>query len=347
MLRVLVIASSDVHVRVDARGHFEPLAVLLAAVYERVTTEERMILATDPFKTAKPIGPAGRKTFDTIEARLARLNPPVVIRDHVALSRKAGETQFSSLVAGDGVLDGISFLAVDPAALERAFDIAQDKSGKKALASMKEDPGHWALKMSFGKTIGTGWREIWRPEPFRSPSVLAIIGSDMQTRSARFGSPKTSVNFTALHCAVDKVNNGCNVHIDSTGFVLELPTGGVALTANVYDHFMNELLLKTEFRDWLVGSISNQKAAYIVGEAIRRLSIVFPNASNEFAGLERTVNNIRRPSTPFELALTAGKLLRPIGITVDLYESDHFKLQVAGTIVDGDRSVTINISGER
>lgn len=304
-----------------------------------------MILATDPFKAATPVGPAGRQTFDTIEARLASLKPPVVIRDHIALSTKPGATQFSSLVAGDGVLDGISFLAVDPAALERAFDIAQDKWGKKALASMKEDPGHWALKASFGKTIGTGWREIWRPEPYRPPSVLNTIGSDMKVHAARFGSAKTSVNFTALHCAVDKVSNACNVHIDNTGFVLELPNGGVALTANVYDHFMNELLLKTEFRDWLVGNISNKTAAYIVGETIRRLSIVFPNASNGFAGLERTVNNIRRPSTPFELALTAGKLLRPIGVTFDVYESNHFKVEVAGTIVDGDRSVTINASG--
>ena len=27
---------------------------------------------------------------------------------------------------------------------------------------MKEDPSHWALKASFGKTVGTGWREPWR-----------------------------------------------------------------------------------------------------------------------------------------------------------------------------------------
>lgn len=302
-------------------------------------------LATDPFKTARPISAAARRTFETIEARLSKLNPSVVIREHIAQSTKPGETQYSSLVAGDGVLDGITFLAVNASALENAFDIAQDKAGKKALTSMKEDPDHWALKASFGKTVGTGWREVWRPEPYSAPSVLNSIGSDKQVRTARYGSAKTSVNFSALHCAVDKKSDLCNVHIDDTGFVLEMPDGSVALTPNLYDHFMNELLLKTEFRDWLVGKISNKKAAYVVGEVIRRLSIVFPNASNGYAGLSKTVNNIRTPSTPLDAALTAGKLLRPIGVTIDIYESNHFKLQVAGTMVDGDKSVTLNTSG--
>jgi hypothetical protein len=306
-----------------------------------------MIIAPDPFKTRKPMSSLARSAFDTIEERLGKLNPPIAIKTHIAQSTKAGETAYSSLIAGDSTLDGITFVAVNASALESALDVAQDKSGKKALASMKEDPDHWALKASFGKTVGTGWREVWRPAPFNPPaSVLNSIGSDMKVRTARFGNAKTSINFSALHCAVDKKSDVCNIHIDESGFVFELPTGGVALTPNLYDHFMNELLLKTEFRDWLVGKISNEKAAYVVGEMIRRLSIVFPNASNGFAGLNKTVNNIRTPRSALDVALTAGKLLKPVGITIGVYESNQFKLEVAGTFVDGDRSVTLNASGE-
>jgi hypothetical protein len=90
----------------------------------------------------------------------------------------------------------------------------------------------------------------------------------------------------------------------------------------------------------------NETAARIVKEVIRRVSINFPNASNGYAGLDRRINSIRRPHVPGDLLLTAGRLLAPTGVTVDVYENDAFKVQVTGTIANGDRSITISMGGD-
>src|SRR5262249_22676113 len=162
-------------------------------------------------------------------------------------------------------LDGINFVAVNPRTLAGEFQGAKDQWGQKALASMKEDPDHWALKASFGKTIGTGWREVWRPAPYSPPAtVLQEPGKADHVIRMRFGTAGISVRFTALHCAVHEIGGQCNIHIDETGFVLALPTGGVALTPDFYDHLMNELKFKTDFRDWLSGKMPNKTAAHIV-----------------------------------------------------------------------------------
>lgn len=162
----------------------------------------------------------------------------------------------------------------------------------------------------------------------------------------RFGTVGSSLRFTALHCAVHEIGAQCNIHIDETGFVLSLPQGGVGLTPNLYDHFMNELLLKTNFRDWLSGIMPNEKAAHIVREVIRRLSIIFPNAANGYAGLDKTLNSIRRPHGVLEGLWTAGRILKPIGATLDVYDTQRFKVQVTGTALHGDRSITISLGGE-
>ena len=306
-----------------------------------------MIVAPDPVKTNPPITSRGKATYDTIAARLAVLNPPISIRSHIAQSEKQNKTQFSTLEAKDSTLDGINFIAVDPAELVRAFENATDKWGDRALTSMKEDPDHWALKASFGKTIGTGWREVWRAAPYSPPAPgLQEPGKADSMMRMRFGTAGSSIRFTALHCAVHEIGAQCNIHIDETGFVLGLPTGGVGLTPNLYDHFMNELLLKTDFRDWLAGKMPNAKAARIVEEVIRRLSIIFPNAANGYAGLDKTMNSIRRPRGVLNGLWTAGRILKPIGATFDVYDTDRFKVQVTGTILDGDRSITITLGGD-
>lgn len=310
-----------------------------------------MTVAPDALKTKFPMTARARGTFAAIEARLGLLHPPLAIRPHIAQRTKPGEVEFSSLESGESTLDGIDFVAVDAARLASTLDDARDSHGRKALASMKEDPDHWALKASFGVTPGMGWREIWRPAPLPPPTILPPSERPSMTmRSARWGSAKTRVNFSALHCAVDRKTDRCNIHIDESGFVLELHGGGVALTASMWDHIANELVLKTIFRDWLTGGkpVAGKpvgKVAYVIGETIRRFSIVFPNASNGFAGLEKRVNNLRKPRDPLDAVLVGGKLLGPVGATFDVYESDHFKVQVAGTMVDGDRSITINTSG--
>lgn len=305
-----------------------------------------MIVAPDPLKTDPPITTRGQATYDTIAARLAVLTPPIALKDHIAQSEKQGKTQFSTLAAKDSTLDGINFIAVNPAKLVGELENAKDEWGERALASLKEDPDHWALKASFGKTVGTGWREIWRAAPYNPPAtVLPEPGMATPLMRIRFGTAGIPIRFTALHCAVHEIGAQCNIHIDETGFVLALPKG-VALTPDLYDHIMNELKLKTDFRDWLAGKMPNAKAARIVREVIRRTALIFPNAANGYAGLEKTLNRIERPRGVLNGLWTAGRILRPIGVTFDVYDSDRFTVQVTGSILDGDRSITISLGGD-
>ncbi len=304
------------------------------------------MIAPDPFKTERPISQRGMTTYNAIAARLATLHPPIFIARHIAQSVQQGKTQFSTLESHDSTLDGINFTADDPKLLAAAFERAQDKWGARALAGMKEDPGHWALKASFGKTIGTGWREVWREDRYSPPAIVAAEQRGaVNLFKMRFGTAGSPIRFTALHCAVHEIGGQCNVHIDESGFVLGLPKG-VALTPDLYDHIMNELKWKTDFRDWLSGLISNEMAARIVKEVVRRVSIIFPNAMNGYADLSRRVNSIRRPRGPGDLLRTAGGLVAPLGVTVDVYEHDYFKVQVTGTIAGGDRSITVTVGGE-
>src|SRR5262249_32233150 len=163
------------------------------------------MIAKDPLKT-DPEKDFNISTYKTIAKRLAELNPPILIEKHIAQSEKTNKTQYSTLEAHDSTLDGINFVAVNPRTLAGEFQGAKDQWGQKALASMKEDPDHWALKASFGKTIGTGWREVWRPAPYSPPAtVLQEPGKADNVMRMRFGTAGISVRFTALHCAVHEI----------------------------------------------------------------------------------------------------------------------------------------------
>jgi hypothetical protein len=302
--------------------------------------------ATAPFNTEKPISARGMTTFRAIAARLAAFHPPIFIEAHIAQREDKDKTEYSTLEAHDATLDGINFRAKDPKALASAFQRAGDRWGAPALASLKEDPDHWALKASFGKTIGTGWREVWREAPYQSPATVpAEPGKGDSLFRMRFGTAGTPIRYTALHCAVHEIGGQCNVHIDESGFVLGLP-GGVSLTPDLYDHIVNELKFKTDFRDWLSGLMPNETAALIVKEVVRRVSINFPNAMNGYADLERRVNAYRRPRGIYDGIQGAARLLMPLGMTVDVYDGEKFKVQVTGTAAGGDRSITISLGGD-
>lgn len=302
--------------------------------------------APDPLKTKKPVSPRGLNTYRAIAARLAALHPPIFLAGHIAESDRQGEAGYSTLDAGDSTLDGINFRAVDPRGLAARFQSATDKWGHQALVSLKGEPDHCPLKLSFGKTVGTGWREVWQPAPYAPPGAAPPeSGRADNMFRMRFGPGGTPVRFTALHCAVHEIGGQCNVHVDESGFVLGLP-GGKALTPDLYDHIVNELIWKTDFRDWLSGLMPNEMAARLVKEFFRRVAFTFPNALNGYADLGRRVNGIRRPQVPGDLLKTAGKLIAPVGVTIDAYDGDAFKVQVTGTAAGGDRSVTISISGE-
>jgi len=304
----------------------------------------------EPFNTKTLIGASGMATYRIIAGRLAALQPPILIDGHIAqreeFDQKTGaKAQFSTLAAHDSTLDGINFIAKDPKTLAKAFDNAKDKWGYPALTSMKEDPGHWALKASFGKTIGTGWREVWREAPYSSAAaVLPTPGKPDSKMSMRFGTAGNPIRFTALHCAVHEIGGQCNVHIDESGFVLALPKG-VALTPDFYDHIMNELKWKTDFRDWLSGMVDDAEGKRIIEEVIRRVSITFINSTNGYAGLEQTINSMKIRG-PLDVARTAFRIVGPIGVSIDLVEREAFKVQVTGSRVNGDTSVTLSIGGQ-
>jgi hypothetical protein len=211
---------------------------------------------------------------------------------------------------------------------------------------MREDPEHWALKLSFGKTVGTGWREKWRPPPYQPSAAMpdAPLKLDPDL-AARFGSAGHPVRFTALHCAVHEIGTQCNIHIDEDGFILALPWG-FSLTPSFYGHFMNELVWKTDIRNWLAGEMSNDTARRIVKEVFRRTSFVFPSAANGFAGLTSRINGIERPDGLGSGLWTAARLLAPTGVTLDVYEGDRYKVQVNGSWLNGDLSATIGVGGE-
>src|SRR4051794_28915926 len=95
-------------------------------------------------------------TYDKIASRLAALG--VALADHIE----------SDLSIGRNTLQGIKFtpsvhhVTKKPTILT-ALRWATDACGQPAFAEEGVEPNHWALKASFGETIGTGFREIWRP----------------------------------------------------------------------------------------------------------------------------------------------------------------------------------------
>src|SRR5207248_6730348 len=103
-----------------------------------------------------------------------------------------------------------------------SFDTTRGpRPANASMLGMKEDPQHWALKASFGATIGEGFREQWRPPPQSQPALLPATRIGGERVSLGFGESGKKLVFTALHAAVAK--SVCNVHIDERGFVVATP----------------------------------------------------------------------------------------------------------------------------
>ena len=291
-------------------------------------------------------------TYDAIVARCKDLIPPVDIASHI----KRG-----TLRVANNTLDGITFEPVDPADLEAelsgrmklpgphqpsqpgagalSFDATRGPRPESAsMFSMKEDPKHWALKASFGATVGEGFREVWRPPPQPRPALLPTPAYGSQRISLGFGETGKRLTFTALHAAV--AARECNVHIDERGFVVDTPDGA-AVTPTFWGHLANELLLKTKFRDWLDGLIGDNVVGGIVVEAVNRLSLRFPDAENAFAGLEGRVNRISGPGDVKNI----GKAFLPIGASADLVRFKNSTIQANYYWHDGQQTLTLSWGG--
>jgi hypothetical protein len=293
-----------------------------------------------------------QKTYDAIVARCADLIPPVDITKHI----KEGTRRVAN-----NTLDGITFEAVDPADLEAelggrmklpgagrspkpgegalSFDTTRGpRPANASMISMKEDPKHWALKASFGATVGEGFREQWRPPPEPRPALLPPTSYGSQRISLGFGETGKRLTFTALHAAV--AASACNVHIDERGFVVRTPEGAV-VTPTFWGHLANELLLKTKFRDWLDGAIGDSLVGAVVVEVVNRLSLRFPDAENGFAGLQGKMNRITGPNDVTGI----GKTLLPIGLSADLAYFKNSTVQANYYWYDGQHTLTISWGG--
>jgi len=295
-----------------------------------------------------------QKTYDAIVARCTDLIPPVDIATHI----KPG-----TLRVANNTLDGITFEAADPADLEAelsgrmklpgagkspkpgegalSFDTTRGpRPANASMIGMQEDPKHWALKASFGATVGEGFREEWRPPPEPRPALAPLPATSYgsQRLSLGFGETGKRLTFTALHAAV--AASVCNIHIDERGFVVNTPEGAV-VTPTFWGHIANELLLKSKFRDWLKGAVGDSAIGPLVVEVVNRLALRFPDAENGFAGLQGKVNRITGPADVKGI----GKALLPIGVSADLAYLRNSTIQANYYWYEGQHTLTISWGG--
>jgi hypothetical protein len=274
-------------------------------------------------------------TYSEIASRLAELRPPVQIANHIGDRKK--------LKVATTVLDGITFPPKDKKKLLEALRAARDRYGQKAFAEARIDnEPHWALKLSFGATHGTGFRETWRFPPLTG-RPLAGAGADPYAQQsavkfgARFGDRVDLPNLTSLHCAV--ADDVCNIHIDQTGFVLEGAGGNISLTPDFLQHLMNELVLKTNLKGlapkWAKG-------------AFDRVSLIYPNSANNYSRMGPRVGQVPVLREVGRLAGVGPILSRvPLpGVSVDLVQAKQYKLTLTASCgVNGDCSTALTFGG--
>jgi hypothetical protein len=273
-------------------------------------------------------------TYSEIAARLAELQPPVRIADHIGDRRK--------LKVATSVLDGITFPPKDKNKLLAALRKAKDRYGQPAFAEARiNNEPHWALKLSFGATNGTGFRETWRFPPLTGRPLNSAgpsyEGQSAANFGARLGDRTDLPDLTSLHCAV--ADDVCNIHIDHTGFVLEGPDGNVSLTPDFFQHLMNELVLKTNLKGiaprWAKG-------------AFDRVSLIYPNSANNYSRMGPRVGQVPLLREVGRLAGVGPILSRvPLpGISVDLVQAKTYKLTVSASCgVNGDCSAGLTFGG--
>ncbi len=272
-------------------------------------------------------------TYSEIASRLAELRPPVKIADHIADRTK--------LKVATSVLDGITFPPKDKDKLLEALRKAKDRYGKPAFAEARiNNEPHWALKLSFGATHGTGFRETWRFPPLTSRPLMSS-GDPYAARSAakfsgRFGDSDLP-DLTSLHCAV--ADDICNIHIDHTGFVLEGPNGNISLTPDFFQHLMNELVLKTNLKGMAPGWARG---------AFDRISLIYPNSANNYSRMGPRIGQVPLLREVGRLSGVGPILSRvPLpGVSVDLVQAKTYKLKITASCgVNGDCSAGLTFGG--
>jgi hypothetical protein len=259
-----------------------------------------------------PGNPKESDTYQAIDSRLRRFNPPVKIPDHEAGLDVKADT-----------LHGIDFVVKDREKLLAALRAAKDGLGQPAFAEgSKADGKNWALRASFLAKSGIGFREIWRlrltDRPLRLPDprlpALSTPSPDSHL-SANFGDNLDLPDLSSLHCTVwdqkwQKVTHTkCNIHIDDMGFVMAGPDGEPVVNPDFLRHLIVEMGWKIK-----LGSKLPHWAA-------DRINLIIPSSLNEYSR---------------------------VGISFNLAKSKQYSLQVSGSCgIFGkfDCSGVINLTG--
>ena len=228
-----------------------------------------------------------------------------MLDDHIGRIQRFGKT----------TLDGVNFFARDYRKLKQILVDARNDSGLPFFGhAILDNLDHWALRASFLATDGTGFREAsgmkLRDQPLFGGQDRRD-GQRWRNNAARFtgafNDPQTLPDMSSLHCAVS--NQGCNIHVDEVGFVLQDELGNLVLDADAIQHIVNELLWKTYGK-------------YILPEGlVNRVNLVLPTTSTQF---------------------------NRVGVSVDAYRTKNLRLTVSATCsVFGERecSGTVTLSG--
>jgi len=288
----------------------------------------------------------GNPIYDQIATRLSRFSPPVELSEHVA-----GQIQFEHSVGA-----GMTFPVVDAKRFRQALEAANDAAGERAFAAPDStDLGHFPLKWSMGATQGKGYREIRgvitpHQKRFQTQDALldrqqALYGFDAG-HSAQFGDT-VGWEYSALHMGVDTTR--VSVHIDKTAFVLRLGDGDIALTPDMGQHTLDELLLKDMLRKALKSALpDNRIGRAVLEQGFDRLSLVYFSSANQFQRAGPRIGQVpllRRVGELPKVGPIVNRIPLP-GLSVDLMRTKQTTLQVMATCGhDGNCSATLNLSG--
>lgn len=261
------------------------------------------------------------QTYREICSRLNGFDPPIDLDRHID----------GNLTAHATTLDGITFWPKDHSRLIDDLKAAKTRTGETAF----EDGGlgeasHWAVKLSFASTEGSGFRErryLSDDPPSLADAMPNRVGSRWSTRfGAQFSD--SPIDLSSLHCGVAKAL--CNIHIDGTGFVIATTKGDVIVGPDFLQHLVNELFLKTKAKKAL---------DFIPGWVFDRLSIILPNSANDFSGASQR-RDIRKPLDLLKL---------DVGLSFDVVKAIDYKMTVKAMCslpnCTRDWSVTVTIGG--
>lgn len=236
-------------------------------------------------------------------------------------------------------LDGITFHPKDSKKLEEALRQAKHNTGKRVFATRWIDKiEHKPIALSFAETKGTGFREIWRFPPLPETQLRVNTPTSWSNNfSSNFGASMTLPDSSSLHCDVSE--HKCNIHIDEAGFVIEEASGRVIVTADFFQHTVNELLFKTylkgAFPEWANGFFD-------------RVSLIYPSSGNNYSRMGPRINQVWGLREIKHIPLIGSKLSHlPLpGIRVDLIQRQNYKLEANALWgINGNGSITLNFSG--